>query len=57
MPSTPSERTVRVPDESRLVYVDLFNENRTVRVRSQNRSVFVERKSNSADRTVYANEE
>ena len=57
MPSTPSERTVRVPDESRLVYVDLFNENRTVRVRSQNRSVLVERKFNSADRTVYANEE
>lgn len=55
--STAAERTIRIPEESRIVFVDLFNENRTIRVREQNRSVLVERQSTSADRTVYANED
>ena len=55
--STSAERTVRISDESRLVFVDLFNENRTVRVQAENRIVHVERRSTSADRTVYANED
>jgi len=55
--TTAAERTVRIPDESRLVFVDLFDEYRVVRVREQYRTVNVERKPNSADRTVYANED
>jgi hypothetical protein len=55
--STVAERTVLVPDQVRLVFIDLFDENRIVNVRAENRTVNVERKPNSADRTVYANED
>ena len=55
--STVAERTVRIPDQPRVIFIDLFGENRTVRIREQNRVVFVERRPNSADRTVFASED
>ena len=61
MPSTPSERTVLVRQEKRLVFVDIKNtissRDRTVLVKSQDRLVSIERKPTSADRVVYANED
>lgn len=55
--STAAERTVRIPDESRLVFVQGQDTNRIARVRAQTRLVFVEKKPTSADRVVYANED
>jgi hypothetical protein len=55
--STSSSRTVRVPEENRLVFIPAFDSNRTVRVPQENRIVFIERQSTSAERTVYATED
>lgn len=57
--STPAERTVRVSQENRLVFVPRGTNtyDRTVRVPQQNRVVFVAKKSTSAERTVYATED
>lgn len=55
--STSASRTVRVPQENRIVFIETLNINRTVRVPAENRIVFVERQSTSAERTVYATED
>ena len=55
--STSASRTVRVPNENRLVFVSAFDTNRTVRIPQENRIVFVERRDTSAERTVYATED
>jgi hypothetical protein len=55
--STSASRTVRVPEENRLVFIPAFDSNRTVRVPQENRIVFIERQSTSAERTVYATED
>ena len=55
--STSASRTVRIPDENRLVFVFAFDTNRTVRIPQENRIVFVERQATSAERTVYATED
>ena len=55
--STAAERTVRVPQENRLVFVEAFDTNRVIRIPAENRIVFVERQDTSADRTVYATED
>ena len=55
--STSASRTVRIPNENRLVFVSAFNTNRTVRIPQENRIVFVERRDTSAERTVYATED
>ena len=55
--STSASRTVRIPNENRLVFVSAFDTNRTVRIPQQNRTVFVERQATSAERTVYATED
>ena len=55
--STSASRTVRVPHESRLVFVSAFDTKRTVRKPQENRTVFVERQATSAERTVYATED
>jgi hypothetical protein len=55
--STSASRTVRIPNENRLVFVSAFDTNRTVRIPQENRIVFVERRDTSAERTVYATED
>ena len=55
--SSSASRTVRIPDENRLVFVSAFDINRTVRIPDENRIVFVERQDTSAERTVYATED
>ena len=55
--STSASRTVRIPNENRLVFVSSFDTNRTVRIPQENRIVFVERRDTSAERTVYATED
>lgn len=55
--STSASRTVRIPDESRLIFIPSFDRNRTIRIPQENRIVFIERKTTSADRTVYATED
>jgi len=55
--STSASRTVRIPDENRLVFVSAFDTNRTVRISQENRTVFVERQATSAERIVYATED
>ena len=55
--STSASRTVRIPDENRLIFVSAFDTNRTVRIPQENRIVFVERRDTSAERTVYATED
>ena len=55
--STSASRTVRIPNENRLVFVSAFDTNRTVRIPKENRTVFVERQATSAERTVYATED
>lgn len=55
--STSAERTVRVPEESRIVFILDFDRNRIVRIPEENRTVFVERRSTSAERTVYVTED
>ncbi len=55
--STLASRTVRIPNESRLVFISAFDTNRTVRIPQENRIVFVERQATSAERTVYATED
>ena len=55
--STSVSRTVRIPNENRLVFVSAFDTNRTVRIPQENRIVFVERRDTSAERTVYATED
>jgi hypothetical protein len=57
MPSTPEERKIIVPYESRMLYIDTYNDRRTVLVTQQDRMVHVKGKPTSADRVVYANEE
>ena len=61
MPTSPSERTVLVRPQNRLVFVDAqtttSSKDRTVIVEKQNRFVFIKRKPTSADRVVYANED
>ena len=61
MPTSPSERTVLVRSQNRLVFVDsqttTSSKDRTVTVEKQNRFVFIKRKPRSADRVVYANED
>ena len=58
--STSAERTARVPQENRTVYI-LTSSNyfdRVVRVEQQNRTVFVESRANTSEaRTVYATED
>ena len=55
--STSASRTVRIPDENRLVFVSAFDTNRTVRIPQENRIVFVERQATSAERTVSATDD
>jgi len=57
MSTTAAERTVRIPEENRLVFVETFDINRVVHIPAENRIVFVERQDTSADRTVYATED
>ena len=57
MPSTPEERKIIIPYESRILYIDIYNDRRTVLVTQQDRMVHVKGKPTSADRVVYANEE
>lgn len=62
MASTAAERTVRVPKENRVVYVAFggngTNSDRTVLIPEENRTVIiVERRTTSAERTVYATED
>jgi hypothetical protein len=57
MSTTAAERTVRIPEENRLVFVETFDTNRFVHIPAENRIVFVERQDTSADRTVYATED
>ena len=57
MSTTAAERTVRVPQENRLVFVEAFDTNRVVRVPAESRIVFIERQDTSAERTVYATED
>lgn len=54
--STAAERIVRIPDESRLVFVPKEDGSRKVYVMQQDRIVRVERQTTSSDRTVYASE-
>ena len=54
--STSASRTVRIPNENRLVFIPAFDTNRIVRIPQENRIVFVERQATSAERTVYATE-
>jgi len=55
--SSSASRTVRIPDENRIVFVSAFDTNRVVRIPQENRLVFVERQDTSAERTVYATED
>tara|TARA_R110000765_G_scaffold46431_2_gene95868 strand:- start:2138 stop:2308 length:171 start_codon:yes stop_codon:yes gene_type:complete len=55
--STSASRTVRIPDESRLIFISAFDTNRIVRIPKENRIVFVERQDTSAERIVYATED
>lgn len=55
--STSAERTIRIPDESRIVFIPAFDINRIIRIPGENRTVFVERQSTSAERTVYVTED
>jgi len=62
MASTAAERTVRVPRENRVVYVAFggngTSSDRTVLIPEENRTVIVvERRTTSAERTVYATED
>lgn len=57
MSTTIAERTVRIPQENRLVFVEAFDTNRVVRVPAESRIVFIERQDTSAERTVYATED
>lgn len=57
MSTTAAERTVRIPKENRLVFIEAFDTNRVVRIPAENRIVFIERQNTSADRTVYATED
>ena len=54
--TTAAERTVRIPDESRLVFIPKEDGSRKVYVMQQDRIVYIERQSSSSDRTVYASE-
>jgi hypothetical protein len=57
----PAERTIKIPEESRVVFVvetKTTSKDRTVIVPVENRTVFVvDKRTTSADRTVYAIED
>jgi hypothetical protein len=56
--STPEERTYRVPQEDRIVFLETRDLNRTVRVPQEDRVIILgDRRTTSADRTVYATED
>ena len=57
--STSAERTARVTQENRVVYITggVTPSGRTVRVPQESRTVTIERLHSSAERTVYATED
>ncbi len=61
MSTTTAERTVNVPFQLRQVVIDAYQGNksveRVVRIPELARTVYIERLSNSFDRTIYVTEE
>ena len=57
--STSAERTAKVPQENRLIFIErgTTTKYRTVRIPQQIRIVFIERQSTAAERTVFATED
>jgi len=61
MSTTTAERTINVPFQSRSVFINSYQGNksieRVVRIPQLARKIYIERLSNSSDRTIYVTEE